>query len=331
MLEGGIILSRFLHYAAVLTLFGISLFPLYTYPGRANGPPARVNRRQRLTVSAAAFAALLSGCFWFTCVVADMAGTPSAVLDWDTLWSVLSETSFGKVSIARFLLVMIILGRAAIRVTLPTRYPDWLTVALSAALLASLAGVGHTQIHDGIAWIIHLSADGLHLLAAGAWLGGLVSLFYLVATALRTSSPDDDAEASNAALRFSSMGYVAVATIVGSGLLNAWLLVGSFANLITTPYGQLLIVKVCLFGGMLALAALNRFWLVPSLIRDNKPRGPAAGLSKLHGHVLGEQALGLLIILIVSAIGTMEPAINSSQQGKQAMSTDRILGCCRSG
>src|SRR5262249_61245488 len=142
----------------------------------------------------------------------------------------------------------------------------------------SLVGVGHIQIHDGIAWIIYLSADGLHLLAAGAWLGGLVSLFYLVATALRTSSLDDDAEASNAALRFSSMGYVAVATIVASGLLNAWLLVGSFANLITTPYGQLLIVKVCLFGGMLALAALNRFWLVPSLVGDNKLPGPSSGL-----------------------------------------------------
>jgi len=110
------------------------------------------------------------------------------------------------------------------------------------------------------------------------------------------------------------MGYVAVATIVGSGLLNAWLLVGSFANLITTPYGQLFIVKLCLFGGMLALASLNRFWLVPSLIRDNKLRGSAAGLFKLRGHILGEQALCLLIILIVSVIGTMEPAINSSQQ-----------------
>jgi hypothetical protein len=97
-----------------------------------------------------------------------------------------------------------------------------------------------------------------------------------------------------------------------------------------TPYGQLLIVKLCLFGGTLALAALNRFWLVPSLIRDNKPRGSAAGLFKLRGHILGEQALGLLIILIVSAIGTMEPAMNSSQQGKRSMSVDRILGCCES-
>ena len=126
-------------------------------------------------------------------------------------------------------------------------------------------------------------------------------------------SPADDAEASNAALRFSSMGYVAVAaTILVSGLVNAWLLVGSFANLVATPYGQLLIVKLCLFGGMLALAALNRFWLVPSLIREDALRGPAAGLSKFRGHILGEQAFGFLIILLVSAIGIIEPAINNN-------------------
>src|SRR5262249_32109395 len=39
--------------------------------------------------------------------------------------------------------------------------------------------------------------------------------------------------------------------LIGSGLVNAWMLVGSPGRLITTPYGQLLIVKVCLLGGML--------------------------------------------------------------------------------
>ena len=151
-------------------------------------------------------------------------------------------------------------------------------------------------------------------LAAGAWLGGLVALFYLVAAAVRTSSPDHDLQTSNAALRFSGMGYVAVATIVGSGLINAWFLVGSFANLTATPYGQLLIVKLCLFGGILSLAALNRFWLVPRLISDNKLGEPAAVHFRLRRHILGEQALGLFIILIVSALGTMQPAISLSSQ-----------------
>jgi putative copper resistance protein D len=314
MLEAGIVLSRFLHYAAVLILFGVSLFPFYTYPGHGSNPPARMNCWLRLTMPTVAFSAALSGCLWFTLVVANMTGTLTGVLDSDTLRAVLSETDFGKVSVARLLLVTIILGLVTARTTLPKQYADRVTVGLSAALLASLAGVGHTQLHDGITGIIHVSADSLHLLAAGAWLGGLVPLFYLVATALRTTSPDDATEATTAALRFSSMGYVAVAMIIASGLVNAWFLVRSFANLIGTLYGQLLILKLCLFGGMLALAALNRFWLVPSLIGNNKLRGPAAGLLKLRGHILGEQLFGFAIVLLVSAIGIIEPAINSSQQ-----------------
>ncbi len=313
MPEAEIVLARFLHYASVLTIFGVLLFPLYTYPGRAGGPPARMQRLMRPAISATALAALLSGSLWFASVVVNMTGTSAAMFDRDALWTVLSDTSFGKVSAARFLLMVIILGLVAVRATSESKSLHWLMTGLSAALLVSVAGVGHTQIHDGIDRLLHLGADGLHLLAAGAWLGGLVPLFYLVVTAVRIPSPEHEADASDAALRFSGMGYVAVATIVGSGLLNGWFLVGSAAGLIETPYGRLLLLKLGLFAAMLTLAALNRFWLVPSLIRDNEKHRPARELYRLCGHILGEWALGLLIILIVSAIGTMDPAINAQR------------------
>lgn len=64
------------------------------------------------------------------------------------------------------------------------------------------------------------------------------------------------------------MGYVAVATLIGSGRVNGWFLIGNVSGLFaTTRYGQLLLVKDVLFAGMLALAISNRFWIVPSLIR----------------------------------------------------------------
>src|SRR5215467_3042778 len=264
MVEAGLVLSRFLHYGASLILFGASLFPLYTYCRRAGEARARANRFQQVTVSAAAFAALLTGVLWFICVAASMTGTPSGAADPEALWSVLSETSFGYVWILRLVLITIFIGLTALRGA--SDLIDRLKLVLSAGLLASLAGVGHTQMHEGVTAIIHLSADGLHLLAAGAWLGGLLLLFYLVAMAVRTAAPERGIEAVNAATRFSGMGYIAVGTIIGSGLVNAWLLVGSFANLMRTPYGQLLSVKLCLFVGMLALAATNRFWLVPTLV-----------------------------------------------------------------
>jgi putative copper resistance protein D len=62
---------------------------------------------------------------------------------------------------------------------------------------------------------------------------------------------------------------------------------------------------------MLALAAANRFWLVPRMIetRAGASGEPAKWLGRLRYHVLGEQILGLMILLAVSVLGTMRPAI----------------------
>src|SRR5205807_1160211 len=109
--------------------------------------------------------------FWLLCTVANMAGTLSSAFEWDALWSVLSETSVGEVWVARLALIAVLLGVAGVRMASVTRHPDRLTLVLCAGVLASLAGVGHTQVNDGMARLIHMSADGAHLLAAGAWLG----------------------------------------------------------------------------------------------------------------------------------------------------------------
>src|SRR5262249_57097645 len=107
MLEAGVVFSRFLHYAAVLILFGISLFPLYTYSGRAGGQPAPVTRRLRLAVSSVTFAALLSGGFLFAWVSAHIAGKPRGGLGLGTPLFPVWGTRFLEMSIARFLFFVI--------------------------------------------------------------------------------------------------------------------------------------------------------------------------------------------------------------------------------
>jgi putative copper resistance protein D len=82
------------------------------------------------------------------------------------------------------------------------------------------------------------------------------------------------------------MGYVAAAMLIGSGLVNSWFLIGNISGLFATPYGQLLIVKLVLFAGMLALAVANRFWIVPPLTKART-----------------------MVLVIVSVLGTMEPAV----------------------
>ena len=65
MLEAGLVLSRFLHYAAVLTLFGAALFPLYASPSRADETSARLFSWLRVVLLSAAFVALISGIIGF--------------------------------------------------------------------------------------------------------------------------------------------------------------------------------------------------------------------------------------------------------------------------
>jgi putative copper resistance protein D len=193
-------------------------------------------------------------------------------------------------------------------------HPDWTIVLPAALLLVSLALVGHTQTNDGALWIVHISADGAHLLAAGAWLGGLLALGYVLMLVRRFPSAEHNAQAIAALVRFSGMGYAAVAILIGSGLVNAWVLVGSPGRLATTPYGQLLMVKFCLFAGMLALATQNRFRLVPTLQRaKERCLSAETSLRMLRRNVIGEQMLGLAIVLIVGWLGTLQPAIAASQ------------------
>jgi putative copper resistance protein D len=176
--------------------------------------------------------------------------------------------------------------------------------------LASLAGTGHAQIEEGWIGLVHVGSDATHLLAAGAWLGGLVPLgFILLEYSMRGGEPIVDVD--RILLRFSTMGYVAVATLIASGLINSWFLVGSLSSLLKTLYGQILLGKLAFFAAMLALAAANRFWLVPRMIetRAGASGEPAKWLGRLRYHVLGEQILGLMILLAVSVLGTMRPAI----------------------
>jgi copper resistance protein D len=298
MIEAGLIASRFAHYLAALALFGASIFPYVIY-GRSVLQPPWVSRKLRSLVLAAAALALLSGVAWLAFTAATMTGSPAGVSDPAAIISVLTETSFGNVWIARAAVAALIWAVALIRM------PRWraVTALLSGVLVAGLAWTGHTQQYEGTAWLTHSAADMVHLLSAGAWLGGLLML----SLALRSASSSADAASTEIILRrFSGMGVLAVAMLVASGLINSWYLVGSFAALTGTAYGRLLLVKLCLFAGMLVVAASNRFWLVAAVATEEHPK-PGGALARLRRHVLAEQILGILIVAIVSALGTMDP------------------------
>lgn len=295
MIEALLAGCRFFHFAALTVLFGATLFPLYAGGGKR---PAEWDRHIRRIGFAALAVAVVSGAGWFAATTAGMNGALAAAGDLSALKTVLSDTPFGalwtgRAVLAAALLTVLMAGPQGAR-------PLW-PIVLSGLLLASLALTGHTQAQEGLGRAAHESADALHLLAAGAWIGGLVMLS---ATARPVTAPDEPALAS-VLTGFSGMGYLAVAVLVFTGLVNsAFMLLGPLA-LLPTAYGETLGVKLILFIGMCALAAANRFWISPGLVRPGAD--PARWTRRLHGHVAGEQALGALVLLAVGMLGTFDP------------------------
>ena len=120
MVEAGLIFARFLHYAAAMALFGVSLFPLYAYPSRAGPRPARLSRWSHSVLLAAAAIAFFSGLLWLAFATANMAGDLNAATDGDALRSVIFDTAFGYVWMVRLALSgALLLGAGYSRIATP--------------------------------------------------------------------------------------------------------------------------------------------------------------------------------------------------------------------
>src|SRR3546814_16788952 len=74
-----------------------------------------------------------------------------------------------------------------------------------------------------IGWV-HLSADIVHLLAAGAWIAAILALGTLLLRAHRSMVRGDAEHLHRALARFATVGTLAVALLVVTGLVNSWLL-----------------------------------------------------------------------------------------------------------
>ena len=81
--------------------------------------------------------------------------------------------------------------------------------------------------------------------------------------------------------------------------------------LITTEYGRLLALKLALFAGMVAFAAINRFWLTPRLLLSKESATQSNPVGQITRNSLIEIVLGLAIYGIVGVLGTLHPAIHS--------------------
>lgn len=174
--------------------------------------------------------------------------------------------------------------------------PVFFTGVLAVAALWPLGELGHaagTASHNQA-----VTSAFLHNVFVGFWLGGLVT-FAFVFSMLSA----DRSALAQVLRRYSSIALVSVVVVGASGLLNAWIRVGSLEGL-QTPYGLLVVVKTVLIAALVGWGAAYRLRII-NQVSDGESGGR---LSTLWRVISGELVvMGLAVGLAVALARTATP------------------------
>ncbi|MFC0338071.1 putative copper resistance protein D [Kushneria avicenniae] len=177
------------------------------------------------------------------------------------------------------------------------RCPAGIAIATS-LMLATLTVSGHTAMHEGAIGVLHRFNDWGHLLAGGFWLGALVPVVMLLG---QLRQPSRRLGAIDALIRFSTAGHLAVAVALLTGVVNTWLVVGTWPPDPDVLYQRALWLKVAMVGILIMMAIYNRYRLVPRLSRETD------ALDTLRRVSIMEIVLLIGVVTLVVWFGTLSP------------------------
>ena len=105
---------------------------------------------------------------------------------------------------------------------------------------------------------VHIALTAIHLLAAIAWLGGMIFHIVVLDPVFRKNEVTFQSAFLLALMeqRFRKLVGTSIALLVGSGVAKAYFLLGSFDALRTTSSGRYVLLKVALTGAMLVIFAV---------------------------------------------------------------------------
>lgn len=298
---------RFALFAALMLLTGLAAFPLYTLRRSERGNPllaAMFVRPQRWVCGLG----LLVSTAGVLVLTANMHGVGPSSVEPEMLRTMLVETDVGAAWLVRTAALLV----AAIAVRSFTRRPRIAAAVLAAAgaaALATLAWSGHAGATEGLTGTVHRISDALHLISAAIWLGAIAAFLILLGPRRDDLPPKRIALAARSLDRFGRVGTICVLVITATGLVNAQLIIGleNAGRSIASPYGQLLLAKLLLFGAMLALAAANRWRLTPALRAVSIDADPDRAAAAIRRSIATEAAAAGTILALVAWFGTLEP------------------------
>ena len=292
-------------YIDLLTMFGIAIFGIN---GLQSAKHAVSVLPLRGWLAGMAVLGLLLSTLQIVVMAASMAGLPLMLVSGNVLEKLVNGTLIGTAWKVR-MAALFAMVPVSFLVTRTPRAALASATVLAGIAVATFAWAGHGVMNSGVIGWLHLGADVVHLLAAGAWIGAIAVLCMLLFDGRVALDAERLSLLYRALKAFASTGTVIVSLILLTGIVNLWIIVGlpNFLSLPNHAYGRLLLVKIALFVAMLCLAAGNRFRLSPALGRVHEQGDPRTTLAMLRVSLAAEAGCALTILAIVGWLGTLAP------------------------
>jgi putative copper export protein len=180
-------------------------------------------------------------------------------------YSQLLASSSGRI-VAWRIVPAVVIALAAIPVAVGRQRLQRIAIAAAgiAAAGAMLADVSASHAAAGSLPFLNGLVQWVHVLSAGVWIGGLFALLLAIRGA-------ESGTKGRAARRFSTLAGVALVGVAITGAFRAVVEIGAWDRIVTTTFGQLILVKVALILALATLGALNRYRNVPAALRRLRP------------------------------------------------------------
>jgi copper transport protein len=256
-------------------------------------------------------AATAAGTSWFSAIgdVGEVLDTRFGVF-WGLaalVWLVVGAVALLGASAALPVLRPATMGATGVALPRPAGWSLALLVPVLA--LATLPAFGgHASVQSPVA--VLLPANVVHVLAAGAWIGGLAALVACLPAATRQFPAGERSAVLSAAMgRFSSLALLAVAALLVGGILQSVLQLSAVGDLLDTAWGRAVLIKILLVVALLSAGAVNRLRTLPALDRA-AAAGEATGSAGLilRRTLRAEVLLGVAALAVTGALAGYAPA-----------------------
>ncbi|MCM3004974.1 copper resistance CopC/CopD family protein [Priestia koreensis] len=261
------ITDRWFLYSSFSIIIGVLLFRMFWY--RPEKPHAIINKRTKnllwiglslLTIAILAFlpiqTKLNAGVSW------------SKAFDLELLSKTLQYTKEGTVWMIQIVILLLLfvstwwLMRNKEQFS---RIKASFSLALIVGMMLSKAFIGHPSSSPYKEFGV--GTDFLHLLSASIWVGGILAIVFLLHEGMFKKDEESRDLYWQSLNRFSIWGWIAVGTLMLTGIFNATLFITDIQTLIRTTYGRALLIKV---GGFVLMGILGMIHFIRVKYFPNK-------------------------------------------------------------